>query len=314
MNLIDVTRELGTEEECFAFLEKQRWPSGVSCAICGCNRISRITRKSATKNVRKNLYQCLEPTCQQQFSVTSGTIFHDSRIPLSKWFMAISLVMEAKKGMSAMQLKRTLWGDHKGSYQTAWHMMHRIREAMADGLTERPKMAGIIEMDESYVGGKRRGRKYQGRKDHKQCVVGIKQRNGELRFFHAPDAKIETLAKYLKDNVSADVDAIMTDELPAYPKALRLSGHDAEKHKTVNHSKDVYVIGDITTNGIESAFSLFKRGVVGSFHKISIKHLQRYLNEFQHRFNHRKSDDRFEAMVSRTGQTSPLPYHALIAE
>lgn len=314
MNLIDVTRELSTEEQCFAFLEKMRWPGGVRCAICGCNRISRITRKSATKNVRRNLYQCLEPTCQQQFSVTSGTIFHDSRIPLSKWFIGIELVMEAKKGMSAMQLKRTLWGDHKGSYQTAWHMMHRIRQAMAEGFTERPKMAGIVEMDESYVGGTKRGRKYQGRRDHKQCVVGIKQRDGELRFFHAPDAKIETLAVYLKENVSTDVEAINTDELPAYPKALRLSAHDAAKHKTENHSKDVYAIGDITTNGIESAFSLFKRGVVGSFHKISIKHLQRYLNEFQHRFNHRKSDNRFEEMVSRSGQTSPLPYHVLIAE
>lgn len=291
-----------------------RWPSGVRCAICGCNRISRITRESATKNVRKNLYQCLEPTCQQQFSVTSGTIFHDSRIPLSKWFIAIELVMEAKKGMSAMQLKRTLWGDHKGSYQTAWHMMHRIREAMAEGIFDRPKMAGIVEMDESYLGGVKHGRKYQGRKDHKQCIVGIKQRNGELRFFHAPNARIETLAKYLEENVSGDVEAIMTDELPAYPKALRISGHDGAKHKTVNHSAAIYARGDITTNGIESAFSLFKRGVVGSFHKIGIKHLQRYLNEFQHRFNHRKSDDRFEEMVRRTGQTGPLPYQTLIAE
>jgi len=185
---------------------------------------------------------------------------------------------------------------------------------MAEGMFERPKMAGVIEMDESYVGGTKRGRKYQGRRDHKQCVVGIKQRDGELRFFHAPNARIETLAVYLKENVSTDVEAINTDELPAYPKALRISGHDEAKHKTVNHSKNVYAIGDITTNGIESAFSLFKRGVVGSYHKISIKHLQRYLNEFQHRFNHRKSDNRFEEMVSRTSQTAPLPYHVLIAE
>jgi len=324
MNLIDVTRELGTEEECYAFLEKQRWPGGVRCAICGCSRISRITRSNIIKrgdragqlsrNVRKNLYQCLEPTCQQQFSVTSGSIFHNSRIPLTKWFLAIELIMEAKKGMSAMQLKRTLWGDNKGSYQSAWYMCHRIREAMSDGLFERSKMAGIVEMDESYIGGTKHGRKYQGRRDHKQCVVGIKQRNGELRFFHSPDAKIETLAKYIKENVSENVEAIMTDELPAYPKALRITGHDAAKHKTVNHSAAIYAMGDITTNGIESAFGLFKRGVVGSFHKVSIKHLQRYLNEFQHRFNHRKSDNRFEDMVSRTGQTSPLPYRVLIAE
>ena len=228
MNLIDVTRKLGTEEQCFGFLEKMRWPNGVRCAVCGCDRISRIERKSASKNVRTNLYQCLEPTCKQQFSVTSGTIFHDTRIPLSKWFMAISLVMEAKKGMSAMQLKRTLWGDHKGSYQTAWHMLHRIREAMADGLAELPKLTGIVEMDESYLGGVKHGRQYQGRRDHKNCIVGIKQRGGEVRFFHAPNARIETLAKYLEENVSRDVEAIMTDELPAYPKALGSPAHDSK--------------------------------------------------------------------------------------
>ena len=147
MNLIDVTRELGTEDESFAFLEKQRWPDGVRCAICGNNRISRIIRKSQTKNVRKNLYQCLEPTCKQQFSVTSGTIFHDSRIPLSKWFMAISLVMDAKKGISAKQLQQHLG---LGSYQTAWHMTHRIREAMQD--TSGFKLTGIVEIDETYIG------------------------------------------------------------------------------------------------------------------------------------------------------------------
>ena len=314
MNLIDVAHELCTEDACFAFLEKMRWPSGVRCAICGCSRISRIERKSVTKNLRRNLYQCLEPTCKQQFSVTSGTIFHDTRIPMTKWFLAISLIMESKKGMSAMQLKRALWGDHKGSYQTAWHMCHRIREAMADGLFERPKLTGIVEMDETYVGGKKRGRQYQGRRDHKHCVIGMKQRNGELRFFHAPDAKQVTLAKYIRENVSPNVKTIMTDDLRAYPGAIELAGQGRMKHKSVNHSAGIYVNGDITTNGIESAFSLFKRGVVGSFHKISIKHLHRYLSEFEHRFNHRKSDDRFEEMVRQTGQTAPLPYRVLIAE
>src|SRR6185437_5942565 len=100
MNLIDVTRELATQDQCFAFLEKQRWPDGVRCSACGCDRISRITRQTPSKNKRAALYQCLEPTCKEQFSVTSGTIFHGSRVPLSKWFMAVSLVMDAKKGMS----------------------------------------------------------------------------------------------------------------------------------------------------------------------------------------------------------------------
>jgi transposase-like protein len=132
--------------------------------------------------------------------------------------------------------------------------------------------------------------------------------------FHAPDAKIETLAKYLKKHVSADVEYIMTDELPAYPKALRLSGHDLEKHRTVNHSAEIYVDGDTTTNGIESAFSLFKRGVIGSFHKISIKHLHRYLSEFETRFNARKADDRFNPTLRAMLGVEPMPYAELIAE
>jgi transposase-like protein len=307
MNLIDIARELGTEEECFAFLEKQRWPDGVRCAVCGCNRISRIERKSKTKNVRKNLYQCLEPTCKQQFSVTSGTIFNDSRIPLTKWFTAITLIMDAKKGISALQLQRHLG---LGSYQTAWHMCHRIRKAMES--KDSANLTGIVEMDESYLGGKIRGKTQREVKKLKQVVVGIKQRGGNVRLIHAPDAKIETLAGYLKQHVSADVTAIMTDELPAYPKALRLSGHDEEKHYTVNHSAEIWVDGNVTTNSIESAFSLFKRGIVGSFHHVSAKHLHRYLSEFNHRFNRRKMPARFTDLVTRSGQTSPLPYRELV--
>jgi transposase-like protein len=312
MNLIDVARELGTEEQCFAFLESQRWPDGVRCAVCGCDRISRVTRKTASKNKRAQLYQCLEKTCKQQFSVTSGTIFHDSRIPLTKWFAAIHIIMDAKKGVSALQLQR-----HLGiaSYQTVWHMAHRIRKAMVG--TVSADLTGIVEMDETYVGGKATGagsgwRKRQ--KELKQVVVGIKQRGGELRLIHAPDAKIETLARYLKDHVSADVEAIMTDELPAYPKALILAGHDEGKHFTVNHSHKVWVDGIATTNGIESAFGLFKRGIVGSFHHVSAKHLHRYLSEFDHRFNRRKMPARFTDLVARSGRTSPLPYRELVGQ
>ena len=309
MNLIDVTRELGTEQDCFAFLERQRWPDGVHCAVCGCDRISRIERKSKSRNLRKNLYQCLEPTCKQQFSVTSGTIFHNSRIPLTKWFMAIHMLMDAKKSISALQLQR-----HLGisSYQTVWHMAHRIRKAMTG--TESANLGGIVEMDETYLGGKVRGKTQREVKKLKQVVVGIKQRGGDLRLIHSPDAKIETLAENLKLHVSSNVDAIMTDELPAYPKALMLAGHDEAKHFTVNHSAQVWVDGNVTTNGIESAFSLFKRGVVGSFHHISAKHLHRYLSEFNHRFNRRKMPTRFNDLVSRSGQTSPLFYRDLVGK
>jgi hypothetical protein len=171
MNLIDVSRELGTEEEAFAFLEKMRWPEGVRCAVCGNNRISRITRKTPSKNKRAQLYQCLEPTCKQQFSVTSGTIFHDSRIPLSKWFMAISLVMDAKKGLSAKQLQGHLG---LGSYQTAWHMTHRIREAMVD--TNPTPMSGVVEIDETFIGGSAIRRFKPRPRPAKEMVLAIRER------------------------------------------------------------------------------------------------------------------------------------------
>jgi transposase-like protein len=310
MNLIDIAQELGTEAECFAFLEKMRWPDGVECPVCGCNRISRIERRTESKNVRKNLYQCLGAGCRQQFSVTSGTIFHDSRIPLTKWFMAASLVMDAKKGMSAKQLQR-----HLGlrSYQTAWHMVHRIREAM--GTAEKPLLDGTVSMDETLIGGHVQGLGNAGHSYRiKEVVVGIKQRDGELRFFHAEDVKSGTLAKYIRENISRTVDVVMTDESASYPKAMIEAGIHGTKHRTVNHSKGVYVDGDVTTNGVESAFSLFKRGIIGNFHRISAKHLHRYLTEFEYRFNRRNAQNRFQEMIKRIGRTAPLPYRELVAE
>ena len=135
-----------------------------------------------------------------------------------------------------------------------------------------------------------------------------------MRLIHAPDAKIETLARYLKEHVSANVEAIMTDEVPAYPKALRLSGDDVMKHKTVNHTAKIYVDGDITTKGIESAFSLFKRAFIGSFHRVSIKHLHRCLSEFEMRFNARKAEDRFNPTPRAMLGVDPMPYAELISE
>ncbi len=148
MNLIDVTRTFQTEDDALQFLEQMRWPDGIRCPTCGCNRISKITRKSASKNKRTRVYQCLEKTCKQQFSPTRGTIFGDSHIPVKTWFMAIAFILDAKKGMSAMQLQR-----HLGlkSYESAWYLAHRIRKAMeSDG----GLLSGVVEIDETYIGGK----------------------------------------------------------------------------------------------------------------------------------------------------------------
>jgi hypothetical protein len=305
-----------------------RWPSGVRCAVCGGNRISRIERTNivkkgekagqASKNVRKNVYQCLEPTCKQQFSVTAGTIFHDTRIPLTKWFLAISLVMEAKKGMSAMQLKRSLWGDHKGSYQTAWHMMHRIREAMAEETGPFNQLRGVVEIDETYIGGKakRRGGRVRNQKPRAEkfdMVLGMRERGGRVKYVHIADGKAATIREAVQKHVVPSPTRIYTDAAAVYDFAF--DPELKKKHRSVNHSIQWVVPGTrIHTNTVESSFSLLKRGLIGSFHRVSIKHLHRYLSEFEHRFNHRKSDNRFEEMVSRTGRTSPLPYQKLIAE
>lgn len=313
MNLIDVTRELATEEQCFAFLEQMRWPDGVRCPVCGNNQISRITRKSQTKNVRKSLYQCLEPTCKQQFSVTSGTIFHDSRIPLSKWFMAISLVMDAKKGISAKQLQQHLG---LGSYQTAWHMTHRIREAMQDNSGF--KLKGIVEVDETYIGGKAKRRNGRSksqkiRSEKFDLVLGMRERKGRVKYVHIPDGKKETIQSVIDQHIDPWVDRVYTDSAAVYD----FSKHPTlrKRHRKVNHQIQWVVPGSrIHTNTVESAFSLLKRGLIGSFHRVSIKHLHRYLSEFETRFNERKSTDRFEKMITRTAQTSPLPYRDLIAE
>ncbi len=147
MNLIDVNEQFKTDQPCLAYLESMRWPDGVLiCPECGADRISRITRRTKSKNKRAQLYQCL--ACSQQFSATSGTIFADSHLPLYKWFMALALVLDAKKGMSAKQLQRHLG---IGSYRTAWYMAHRIRKAMDLEPHEFPKMTGVVEMDETYV-------------------------------------------------------------------------------------------------------------------------------------------------------------------
>jgi transposase-like protein len=280
MTLPEVNSLYSTDDRCRELLERLRWPEGVMCPRCKDTRISRL------KDYAR--YECA--ACLYQFTVTSGTVFHDSHLPLPIWFIAILLLCEAKKGMSAMQLKRTLWGLNKGSYKTAWYLCHRIRAAMKEA--ERPMLDGTVEMDETYVGGYMKGRGARAAKDAKEIVIGIRQRNGDVRFFHAQDAKSGTLQRYIQENVSADVDVIITDTMPAYRSAV-----GEAQHKTVNHWEGEYARYEdgfcVTTNTVESAFSLLKRGIMGTWHKISAKHLPAYLAEMEFRFNRRKSHDLF---------------------
>ena len=280
MTLLDLQTLFNTDDKCREVLVKLRWPAGIECPRCHGKTISWI---KANKQ-----FDCAE--CEYHFSVTAGTIFNDSHLPLMTWFTAVLLLVEARKGFSANQMKRTIGV----SYKTAWYLCHRIRAAMA-AVPPQPKLGGTVEIDETYVGGKRSG---YGMGPHgagnKEIVIGIRQRGGELRFFHAEDAKSGTLAKYIKENISADaVDVVCTDDWTAYPKAMIEAGVHGRKHKTVNHSKKIYVDGDIYTNTVESAFSLLKRGIMGTWHKISAKHLLAYLDEMTFRFNRRKRPDLF---------------------
>ena len=278
MTLVDVMNLFDTNDKCRELLVRLRWPNGVECPRCKQTAVELATAKQ--------LFYCND--CDYQFSVTASTIFNDSHLPLQKWFLATLLLCEARKGMSANQIKRTLGV----SYKTAWYLCHRIRAAMKE--VDRPMLDGTVEMDETYVGGVQRGHQNKPGfgESTKQIVIGIRQRGGDLRFFHAKDAKSGTLAQFIRDNVSADVDVIMTDEFAAYPTAMKALAL-TDKHKTIKHKAKVYVDGDIHTNTVENAFSLLKRGVIGTWHRISAKHLAAYLDEMTFRFNRRKSSTLF---------------------
>ncbi|MFC5861789.1 IS1595 family transposase [Acidicapsa dinghuensis] len=296
MTIIDLCTTFSSDDRCREMLERLKWPNGPECPRCKGSAIRLITNA-------KILY-CKD--CDYQFTVTANTIFHDSHLPLIKWLTAVYLLCESKKGMSANQIKRTLGI----SYKTAWYLCHRIRAAMATA--EKQMLDGTVEIDETYVGGKIK--KHRGRsKANKEIVIGIKQRGGDVRFFVAEDVKTGTLTKYIKENVSADVDVIMTDEFPVYPTAIIKAGHGNTPHKTVNHRNGVYVDGDLTTNGIESAFSLLNRGIIGSWHKVNAKHLPAYLEEMQFRFNRRHSKTLFLETLQHMITADPLTYETLTA-
>jgi len=298
IDLCELVEQFGNDQQCRNYLEKLRWPKGVRCPKCGGERLSSI--------LKRDQYNCDSESCGYQFSVTAGTIFHDTHLALTKWFLAVFLICQSRKGMSANQLKRML----RINYRTAWYLCHRIRFAMNEESPE--KLDGTIEIDETFIGARQRG--HQHKAGHPECkkqvVIGIRQRGGDLRFFHAEDVKSGTLARYIRENVSADVDVIMTDEFQGYPKALHDAGVLAE-HKTIKHKDGIYVDGDIYTNTVESAFSLLKRGIMGTWHKISAKHLTAYLDEMTWRFNNRKNPYLFRDTMLKLIHSDNLEYKEL---
>jgi transposase-like protein len=230
MNLLDVYKELNTEDKCLAFLEHMRWPKGVKCISCDSVRIARITtkgklnKKTGKVGPDRKLFQCND--CRFQFTTTTGTVYHDTHLPLHKWYLAIALITESKKGISANQLCRALGVQ----YRTAWYLAHRIRKAMV--VADRPKLQGIVEIDETYVGGKRRG--HRSKLKNKDVVIGVRERGGELRLVQTPDNKADTIYAVIADHVAKDAEGIMTDENPAYnfkTTQFRNVPHERIRHK-----------------------------------------------------------------------------------
>lgn len=293
MNLVGMMDKFGDESKCRAYLESLRWPNGVACPRCKKDKVYRLPKRD----------QFLCASCDYQFSVTVDSIFHDTHLPLVTWFLATVLLCEGKKGMSACQVQRSLGIK---TYKTAWYLCHRIRSAMAE--VNKPKLGGQIEMDETYVGGKGHGLGSRGRGTKKRPVIGIRQRNGELRMFHAKEVTGRVLEKFLKENVGEDVEVFFTDEFNAYRGVAKRVGL---KHEAVQHGIKEYVRGRAHTNSIESAFSLFKRGLRGNWHKLSAKHLQAYLEEMCFRFNNRKNPYIFRDTILKLIAAPNLEYKEL---
>jgi transposase-like protein len=291
VNLIDVNAMFSTDAKCRELLTRLRWPEGPMCPRC--------KAPAAELETEKELFYCKD--CDYQFTVTAGTIFNDSHLPLEKWFAATFLLCESKKGMSACQIQRTLG---IGSYKTAWYLCHRIRAAMKEAGT---MLDGTVEIDETYVGGK--ARRHMPRRE-KEVVIGIRQRGGELRLVHAKDAKAKTVREIVGQNISEDVKVIVTDESPIYPFALGRKHKKA--HKTICHRKE-YVSGLVHTNTVESSFSLLKRGIMGTWHNVSAKHLPAYLQEMSFRFNRRKRSDLFLDTLRHMVTAPVLTFEKLIA-
>ena len=294
MNLMQLIDRYPHDDECREALEDIRWPAGVCCTRCGDMDVLELPKH--------NRWEC--KSCKYQFSVTSGTIMHDSHLPLRKWFIAIYLMCESKKGISANQMKRTLGV----AYQTAWHLCHRIREAMGNEPFEGPTLVGVVEVDETMIGGKKKG-KGHGYKGNKTWVAGAIQRGGKVRIERIPNVRKNTLHDFIARNIKDEAEAIYTDELRSY---IGIEDSDT-RHETVNHSEEVWVVGDVHTNSVEGVWSLFKRSIIGAFHKMSAKHLDRYLEEFEWRFNNRENPHIFRDTLYRIMNTKPLEYKKLVA-
>jgi transposase-like protein len=274
VNLIQLLEQFPDNEACRRHLVQIRWPEGVKCPRCGCDGVSEL-------KARKQ-WTCLE--CRYRFSATAGTIFHKTHIGLRKWFIAIFIVLNAKKSLSSLQLKREL----KISQECCWHMVHRIREAMRENGAD--LFQGVVQMDEHYSGGlprpEEKGKVKAGRGTDRPVVIGAAEvSTGRIRTKHVPNAKKETIQEMAAKWLDVPNVDLQTDQFRSYT----VLGRMCKSHEIVDH-RIWYTRGSISTNRCENAWSLLARAMMGSFHHVSKKHLHRYLSEFDSRFNSRRDD------------------------
>lgn len=285
MNIIEIYQIFPKENDCIQHLEKVRWAGVPKCPYCH--------SINSTKMESEGRHHC--NNCKTSYSVTVGTIFHHTHLPLQKWFLAISLILNAKKGISARQLSRDL-GVNKN---TGWRISMQIRKAMSQA-KDRELLTGIVEADETYIGGKPRktgsnDKNPRGRGTKKIPVIGMIERGGKIKAKVAKkkDLKSKRLSMLVRRNVDTENSVLITDEFKGY-----LGIKNFMPHKTVNHSV-WYVNGQIHTNNIESFWAILKRGIIGQFHKVSLAHLPKYIDEFTYRFNNRENENVFDLTIER---------------
>jgi hypothetical protein len=275
------------EDACKAYLVARRWPEGVRCPRCGNPAVYDLPS-------RQWHWQCEK--CAKdgyRFSHIAGTIFENTNKPLRDWFKVAHLMLSSKKGMSALQIMRYMGF---GSYKTAWGMCHKIRAALVENID---KLGGIVEVDESFIGGKDKNKHWDGvqrgrahRRSTKTAVIGAVQRKGNVVARVLEWVGSDTCQTFVREMVSDKVSLLATDESRVY------DGLTEYNHKAVDHSRKQYVVGAVHTNTIEGFWSIFKRGVVGTFHKMSAKYMPLYVAEFQFRYNNRANADIFGTAIS----------------
>ena len=299
MNIIEVFTKFPNQESCISYLEQVRWHNEPACPYC--------SSKHSTKRKGTIRYQC--NGCNNSYTVLVGTIFEGTKLPLSKWFFAISLILNAKKGLSSLQLARDIGVNRK----TGWYLQMRIRKAMQEG-NDTDLFNGIVEIDETYIGGAKKNHSKQKRQERresglnitgmqdKQPVIGLLERAGRIKLQVLEKAHGKTIKPIIEQTVAPQA-SVVTDGFGGY------AGLDKKykEHQILNKDKEEYARGEYHTNTIEGFWTLLKRGIYGQYHKVSTKHLQAYLNEFTFRFNNKDNKSIFDLLINKMIHPITIP-------